>query len=72
MEKQHGGHTWKIEELGDDSFSVLCLDPDKGDDGIDYTTWPDDTVISGWLGKTVSFRDGGDHPDYPEGIYAAV
>ena len=64
------GHSWEINQLGDDTFSVICLDPDYSDDGTDCTTWPGDSLVSIWAGMSVRFADEGDNPDYIEGIYA--
>lgn len=68
--EEHGGHTWEWSRLSDSSaYSVRCLDPDMSDDDIDCTNWPDDKVVSGWIGELVEFAHSGDHPTDPEGIY---
>lgn len=65
----YGGHTWELVVLGDESFSLLCLDPAVDDEGVDQTRGPDDSVVSDWAGVAVEFSDRGDDPDYPEAIY---
>ena len=67
--REHNGHRWETTQLGDDSFSVICVDPAIGDDGTDYTSWPDNDVVSEWVGCDVEFLDSGDDPIHPEGIY---
>jgi len=68
----YNGHSWQIEQIGEEAYSVLCLNPVIAEDDTDYTRWPGDSIISGWVGCPVSFLDSGDHPDYPEVIYEKV
>ena len=66
------GHSFKIAQLGDVSYSVLCLDPAFDGDGMDNTRWPTDKEVSEVAGVKVECFGGGDDPEYPEGIYIPV
>lgn len=75
------GHLWRWTELSEGSYSLLCLDPvysqgvdSDGNpyDDCDVSQWPSDAELSAIVGVPVKFFDGGDHPDYPEGIFHAV
>lgn len=63
------GTHWRWRQLSEDTGSLLCLEPIMKD-GVDHTDWPTDAELSSALGFPVRFVDGGDHPDYPEGIYS--
>lgn len=72
------GHRWRWTELSEGSYSLLCLDPaySQGTDNdgnsfddVDVSQWPTDDELSAIVGVPVKFVDGGDHPDFPEGIF---
>lgn len=55
--KTFSGHEYEIRQLGDDSFSILCLDPDMDDDGTDCTNWPDAKIVSEWITREMTNVD---------------
>lgn len=64
------GHEYEVAELSrEGAYSVICLDPEFGEDDIDYTPWPDTDVVSEWIGKPVGLPDAGDSPRGVEAIY---
>lgn len=73
MEKiiAYKGIIFKVEDCGEVTFSVKCLEPCFDDDGLDHTHWPDDEQVSEWIGRAVRCIDAGDDPDHPEAIYEA-
>ena len=62
-------HVWECAWVGDDAFSVLCLNPALDNDGVDQTRWPTDAEVSTVAGAAVQFFDAGDSPRGPEGIF---
>ena len=63
------GHNWRLADLEDHRWSLVCLDPVIDHEGHDQTRWPSDEIISGWIGKPVVFKCEGDHTEYLEGIF---
>ena len=66
--KTWNGHTWEIDQLGEDRFSIRCLDSNRAVDGTDCTEWPTDEILSDWCGAEIVGGDAGDDPDCPEWI----
>lgn len=62
------GYDWECAWLGDDVFSVICLNPSIVDD-IDQTTWPTDEQVSVSAGRPVRWLDAGDSNRGVEGLF---
>ncbi len=67
----HKGHTFELTELSgigarQRSWSLRCVDLDKGEDASDLD-WPGDRAVSDLAGAFLKFFDGGD--DNAEAIY---